>query len=118
MLFLGDFFSAMADDDGISGLWKVAEQRFFDFTTVTLLLYESGIREAGDEDIFENRTLLFMVLLPFLIMNTEFLIRWNHIEGVGTVRSTGQLIPLVVAIFGLVNMVYKMSAKKEPGKVR
>ena len=62
--FLVIFFSAMADDDGISGLWKVAEQRFFDFTSITLLLYESSIREAGDEDIFENRTLPFMVLLP------------------------------------------------------
>ena len=54
----------------------------------------------------------FMGLLPVLIMAPEFLIRWNHIGGVGTIRSTGQLIPFVVAVAGLVNILYKILVDK------
>ena len=50
----------------------------------------------------------FVFLLPALIVDPELQIRWNHIEGVGTVRSTGQLIPLVVAVSGLLNTLYKI----------
>ena len=68
----------------------------------------------------------FMFLLPALIVGPELQIRWNHIEGVGTVRSTGQLIPLVVAVSGLLNTLYKIGrmwdrpeqvAGEEPGQV-
>ena len=55
----------------------------------------------------------FAIVLPLLILEPELLIRWNHIEGVGTIRSTGQLIPLVVAISGLVIVLYKMVERKD-----
>jgi len=89
------------------------------------MVNKRGIRKAATSTIFsdgEDRQLarrcfaiFFMYLLPVLIMAPEFLIRWNHIEGVGTVRSTGQLIPLIIAVTGLVNMLYKIVCNTEDG---
>ena len=86
--------------------------------------YRKGTRKALFSPLVDGgvtrfrRTWGFILvsLIPTLIMCTEFLIRWNHIEGVGTARSTGQLIPLVVAISGLVSVFYKMLVKREEKK--
>ena len=45
--------------------------------------------------------------LVFFILNTELVIRWNHISGVHNVTGTGQVIPLVVAAAGLVRVIWK-----------
>lgn len=45
--------------------------------------------------------------LVFFIVASELNIRWNHIRGVNSLGSTGQLIPLVVAGSGLIRVLYK-----------
>jgi hypothetical protein len=44
--------------------------------------------------------------LPFFILSAELMIRWNHIAGVQTLGSTGQLLPLIAGAASLVRVVY------------
>ena len=50
------------------------------------------------------------ILFPLFgfILNIELLIRWNHISGVHKIDGTGQIIPLVVAVTGLIRVCWKL----------
>lgn len=48
-----------------------------------------------------------IVVLSLFVTGVELLIRWNHIEAVGRIDSTGQLLPLVVSLGTLVGLVWR-----------
>jgi hypothetical protein len=51
-----------------------------------------------------------------LILATELLVRWNHIEGVGAVKGTGQLLPIIVAGGGFVRVFWKVITNLMAGR--
>jgi hypothetical protein len=53
----------------------------------------------------------FSLALVFFILSTELEIRWNHINGVQSLRGTGQLLPMIVAGGALVRVVWKFLLK-------
>ncbi|KAI9821374.1 MAG: hypothetical protein M1832_003380 [Thelocarpon impressellum] len=54
--------------------------------------------------------------LAILILGTELLIRWNHIEDVSAIMGTGQLLPVIVAGGGLVRVFWKFLVNLVSGK--
>ena len=44
-------------------------------------------------------------------MGTELTLRWNKIDDVNFAKTTGQLIPLILGLFGAIRVVY-LTAKK------
>lgn len=56
--------------------------------------------------------------LPFFVVFTEMTIKWNHIDGLGRIGSTGQLLPLVVGLSNLVKVLYKVGFKAFRGDYR
>jgi len=61
---------------------------------------------ARDREVTQLRRVSFPGHLVPFILSTEFLIKWNHINGVDSLGSTGQLIPLVIGGSGLVRVLY------------
>jgi hypothetical protein len=50
-----------------------------------------------------------------LILGTELEIKWNHLDGLGSVETTGQLIPLTVGCFSLFrSLMLNFFAEEEP----
>ena len=45
--------------------------------------------------------------LVFFIISTELVIRWNHIRGVNSIQSTGQILPIVVGGGSLIRVMWK-----------
>ena len=57
------------------------------------------------------------VVMLLAIIAVELVISWNNIQGVNTILSTGQLIPFVIGIGGLVKICFRWwqleTAKKQ-----
>ena len=52
-----------------------------------------------------------------LILGTELEIKWNHLDGLGSVDTTGQLIPLTVGCFSLfraIMLIFFEEKQEEP----
>jgi hypothetical protein len=47
-------------------------------------------------------------ILVFFIITIELMIRWNRINGVNTVDSTGQLLPLIIGIGGIFRVLHRL----------
>jgi hypothetical protein len=45
------------------------------------------------------------VVIIYSILAVELTLRWNHVQGVSEVRSTGQFIPLFTGLLGLTRAV-------------
>lgn len=48
-----------------------------------------------------------IAVLSVFVTAVELLIRWNHIQGVHQIDSTGQLLPLVVSLGTLVSLIWR-----------
>jgi hypothetical protein len=46
--------------------------------------------------------------MTWFVASIELTIRWNHIEGVSTIRTTGQLIPFIIGIASFGQAVKKV----------
>ncbi|KAL7268097.1 hypothetical protein RUND412_009291 [Rhizina undulata] len=46
-------------------------------------------------------------LLVFFIIGTELVLKRNHIYGVSTLTSTGQILPVVLAVASIVRVVFQ-----------
>ena len=49
------------------------------------------------------------------IVSTELVIRWNRIEGVSVVRSTGQILPIVAATSSFIDVMWQFVIKVMKG---
>lgn len=82
----------------------------------------SAAPDTGTDSSGRNMTMLtntsFSLELPVFVLMIELMIKWNKIEGVNTIRNTGQLIPLVVGASGLVRVLYKALYKAARGEYR
>lgn len=66
----------------------------------------------GGEKVTQLRQMSFLWTgLVAFILSTELSIKWNHISGVESLGSTGQLIPLIIGGSGLVKVLYKIIVK-------
>ena len=50
-------------------------------------------------------------VLVFFVITVELMIKWNRIAGVNTVKSTGQLLPLIIGIGGLFRVLHRLVVK-------
>ena len=76
--------------------------------------------DGSDKNVTVLTHTSFSLELPLFILMIELMIKWNKIQGVHTIRNTGQLIPLVVGGSGLVRVLYKAlykAARGEYGKI-
>jgi hypothetical protein len=48
-----------------------------------------------------------LMTLIFSVVGIELTLHWNSISGVYTINSTGQLIPFVIGLLGLLKILYK-----------
>jgi hypothetical protein len=53
---------------------------------------------------FDSFMIFTTVMMLFLVLSIEFMIRWNKISGVNSLASVGQLIPLLIGIGGLISV--------------
>jgi len=65
----------------------------------------------GERRVTMLKDISFGVDLVVFILGTELVIRWNHISGVDSLGSTGQLLPLIVGGSELVRVLYKIIVK-------
>ena len=68
---------------------------------------ETAPPSVQDEEKTELRTVWFALDFVAYILSTEYVIKWNHISGVDSLGSTGQLIPLIIGGAGFVKVLYK-----------
>jgi len=47
--------------------------------------------------------------LVWAVVSIEVILIWNHIQGVYTIRTTGQLIPFVIGVTSLLSLMQKIS---------
>lgn len=50
-----------------------------------------------------------LLILILSVAAVELVIKWNNVMGVNDIYSTGQLIPLVVGIGGLIQVLFKLT---------
>lgn len=53
----------------------------------------------------------FSTALVLFIIGVELMIKWNHIQGVNDIGSTGQLLPLIIGVGGTFRVVYRLFSK-------
>lgn len=75
----------------------------------------SSVQGKPEDDTQKPKTggpsVVFSTALLFFILGVELIIRWNHIQGVGTLGSTGQLLPLIIGIGGMFRVAYHLLAR-------
>lgn len=54
-----------------------------------------------------------LLVLVLAVVASELVIVWNGATGVSDIFSTGQLIPLVVGIGGLIQVLYKLKNQED-----
>lgn len=71
---------------------------------------EQGLKEAvnGSMKLPRWTPAVCLLVLILAVIAGELVIVWNGVTGVNDVLSTGQLIPLVVGMGGLVQVLYKL----------
>lgn len=65
---------------------------------------EDGDPKAVDTASTSNLTLSTGLIL--FIIGVEMMIRWNHIVGVNSLGSTGQLLPLIIGVGGMFRVIH------------
>jgi hypothetical protein len=65
---------------------------------------------------FDSLMIFAAVMMLFLVLSIEFMIKWNKISGVNSLASVGQLIPLLIGIGGLISVYMEWEWKtSKPG---
>ena len=59
-----------------------------------------------------------VMILAFYVIASELQLRWNHLEGINRVDSTGQIIPLTLGSLALLRSIYLLKYFKKGGKKR
>lgn len=65
--------------------------------------------KAGDTTSTSNIT--FSTALILFIVGVEMMVWWNHIEGVNSLGSTGQLLPLIIGVGGTFRVIHSLFAE-------
>jgi hypothetical protein len=88
-------------------------------------LVESAQREPAAEEPTETaeahelkmRTLYgSIVILAFYIIASELQLKWNHLDGINSVNTTGQIIPLTLGVLSLVRSIWLLKYSKPRGE--
>lgn len=79
-------------------LWAPVKQ---DFASQDM---EDGNPKTVDTTSTSNLTLSTGLIL--FIIGVEMMVRWNHIEGVDSLGSTGQLLPLIIGVGGMFRVIH------------
>ena len=59
-----------------------------------------------------------IAILTFYVIASELQLRWNHLDGINNVDSTGQIIPLTLGSLALLRSIYLLKYFKKGGKKR
>jgi len=59
-----------------------------------------------------------ITILTFYVIASELQLRWNHLDGINKVASTGQIIPLTLGSLALLRSIYLLKYFKKGGKKR
>jgi hypothetical protein len=63
--------------------------------------------EKVDPHEVKMRTLYgSVVILAFYIIASELQLRWNHLDGINSVNTTGQIIPLTLGVMSLARSIW------------
>jgi len=69
----------------------------------------SGYENPGLQNIkLRKQNVGFSGALLLFIISVELIIRWNKIEGVGAIGSTGQLLPVIIGVGGVGRVVIRL----------
>lgn len=76
---------------------------------------EQGLKEAvnGSMKLPKWTPALCFLVLVLAVLASELVIAWNGIRDVNDIFSTGQLIPLVVGVGGLIQVLYKLKNQED-----
>lgn len=78
-------------------------------------MLEQGLKEVvnGSMRLPKWTPAVCFLVLVLAVVAVELVIVWNHVTGVNDIYSTGQLIPLVVGLGGLVQVLYKLKNQED-----
>lgn len=76
-----------------------------------------GRTETVDAHELKMRTLYgSIILLAFYIVASELQLKWNHLDGINSVNTTGQIIPLTLGVMSLVRSIWLLKYSKPSEK--
>jgi hypothetical protein len=83
-----------------------ARRAFSPTTNGPLAFFNTRESSRTDEtQSYVNFGIIFV--LAFLTVSTELIIKWNDIQDVNSIQSTGQILPVVVGGGGLIRTIWK-----------
>jgi hypothetical protein len=50
--------------------------------------------------------MFFTLVLIFYIVASELQLKWNHLDGINSLNTTGQIIPLVIGTLSLLRTIF------------
>jgi hypothetical protein len=72
-----------------------------------------GTAETAEAHDLKMRTLYGSVtILTFYIIASELQLKWNHLDGINSVNTTGQIIPLTLGVMSLVRSIWLLKYSK------
>lgn len=76
---------------------------------------EQGLKEVvnGSMKLPRWTPAVCLLVLVLAVVASELVIVWNGVTGVSDIFSTGQLIPLVVGVGGLIQVLYKLKNQED-----
>lgn len=67
---------------------------------------QTGGSDPKNDDTPVRITLSTALIL--FIVSVEMMVRWNHIQGVNSLGSTGQLLPLIIGVGGMFRVIHNL----------
>ncbi|KAI5776717.1 hypothetical protein EDC01DRAFT_681526 [Geopyxis carbonaria] len=96
------------------GAYRARQHRKLPPSSDTEKLLDDLITPGSDSPVVHKISpIICVVVLLISVAANEMLIRWNGIVGVNDAFSTGQLIPMVTGIGGLIRVCYMMWAQPD-----
>lgn len=86
--------------------WKSLRQRFTKQDSEVEDISPTGISDPESSEV-PTKILLSSALILFII-GVEKMVEWNHIQGVNSLGSTGQLLPLIIGLGGMFRVVHNL----------
>jgi hypothetical protein len=82
-------------------------RRTFSPTRNGALAFFNPRESSRDDDGPQYTNISISLALAFFIVSTELIIKWNDIQEVNNIQSTGQILPVVVGGGGLIRTIWK-----------
>jgi hypothetical protein len=71
----------------------------------------TGTHATGGQRLWDTRVILGPASFLYSVLALELMLRWNRVDGVYAIHSTGQLIPLAVAVVAFLDLLLSISRK-------